>query len=501
MNKNQIYRFLHKCNLPRSFGAAMLMWIIVAGGNTLLSIPTAHAQENLIIPGTMLEKTLGNVLKEFRAQSEQVLISGEVVADRQIRHAANIMLILTRELELALAGQLDKALKDLNDNVLHVVNELEVLRVSLLKGEDDLVRALDEAALDIERIVGNTIFANYPFLLKRIGGFHQLYNPSDKYKVNLTGSGFGSSQVAIKKFIVAGHDAMSEIIINRPQQNFITAEIDPNFLNVLFDTDEDITLRKIKVVPVDLTFERTIEAPWWRFWNSESKRIELDHQFYMYLIPNYAGQIVFDPIGDGFEWRDVGEFSFDHRSKNNHCQGDCDTDDRGDWPISQHGAHSSQSACVTQSRHTPPIENDQYLRGAAHSPSPGYNIGHKVGIQGAANNCLSFEVLSRTHAHTYKISARLMQYVKLADPVSFGKINKHVEFGKTYTVAVSLNTRLVNYSIDPTGPNRLMTGQLQVGVKNHAFHVLSNEAVGGNRIYTYRIPYPGEFPAMPVTGE
>ena len=60
--------------------------------------------------------------------------------------------------------------------VLTAVEAVYSIQRGIEEGTTDLIHAIDGAALDVEAIVGQTIFADYPFLLKRIVNVSQLHN-------------------------------------------------------------------------------------------------------------------------------------------------------------------------------------------------------------------------------------------------------------------------------------------------------------------------------------
>lgn len=433
-------------------------------------------------------KVLSEFIDDARASAEQLMLSGEVVADRQVRNAANQMLIVTRELEIALGDQLDRTVSDLDDTVKASLGQVEGLQLALENKTDQVTDAFDDLSLDIAEILGDTILAEHSFVLKRINGIAQLYRETGDYDLELIGSSFGSSSVELTKIVLDGNDLTDDVLQNSVSQHRVTLSIKGEQINSLFDLSDDPAQQVIKTVPIAFSLTRFSEAPWWRLWSRDDDQTEITHEVHLYLIPPFAGQVNLSYLGEGFEWADNGVFDFTHTSAGNHCQGDCDTDDRGDWPINQHGAPSQQEACVTQRRQTPLREGDEYLTAARHSGGPGFNSTETRITQGG--HCLFFRVNSRTHAHAYSVQADKKKWVKLPDPIELGAESIPVAFGQTYRVTAPENTVSTLFAFDPLGPVLEQTGELNLSVNNNAIRVVSSEIIGARRVITFTVKYP-----------
>jgi hypothetical protein len=105
---NMIRYFYSRSFFIRVFVASLL--------GICLSLATTFATlaQPAALSAVASAKVLSDFIDDARASAEQLLLSGEVVADRQVRNAANQMLIVTRELEIALGDQLDKTVSDLD---------------------------------------------------------------------------------------------------------------------------------------------------------------------------------------------------------------------------------------------------------------------------------------------------------------------------------------------------------------------------------------------------
>jgi hypothetical protein len=479
---NMIRYFYSRSFFIRVFVASLL--------GICLSLATTFATlaQPAALSAVASAKVLSDFIDDARASAEQLLLSGEVVADRQVRNAANQMLIVTRELEIALGDQLDKTVSDLDAIVKASLGQVEGLQLALENKTDQVTDAFDDLSLDIAEILGDTILAEHSFVLQRIDGVAQLYSEADYYNLDLLGSSFGIRSVELTKIVLDGSDVTDDIFKNSVSQHRITLIIKGEQLNALFDLSDDPSQQVIKTVPIEFSLTRSSEAPWWRIWSRDDDQIEIIHQVYLYLIPPFAGEVNLNYLGEGFEWADNGVFDFTHTSAGNHCQGACDTDDRGDWPISQHGASSQQQTCVTQRRETPLREGDEYLTAARHGGGPGFNPTEVRITQGG--HCLFFRVISRTHAHAYSVLADKKKWVKLPDPIELGAESLSVAFGKTYRVTAPENTVSTLFAFDPLGPVLEQTGELNLSVNNSAMRVVSSETIGSRRVITFTVMYP-----------
>ncbi|MGJ8670942.1 MAG: hypothetical protein ACSHXK_15765 [Oceanococcus sp.] len=455
---------------------------------TLLVISWAVHAQPAVLSAAASSKVLSDFIDDARASAEQIILSGEVVADRQVRNAANQILMVTRELEIALGDQLDKTVGDLDNTVKAALGQVEGLQMALEGGTSDLTQAFDDLSLDVAEIVGNTIFSKYAFVLKRIEGVSHLYQKSNDYVVELVGSGFGSASVDLSKVVLNSVDFTDNVVVNSTAQHRVSILFNPEKFNEFFDLNDDPALQQIKTVPLALSLTRSTDAPWWRVWNRDDEQETVDHKVYLYLIPPVAGQVDLSFLGEAFEWTDTGVLEFGHTSLGNHCQGDCDTDDRGDWSISQHGAPTQEQRCVTQRRGNPLRVNDEYLHLPRHLGGPGFNPTEVRLVE--SEHCLFFRVLSRTHSHAYTVQANRRTYLKLPDPVELGVEAQIVSFGETYRVTQPENTISTLYSFDPLGPVLKQTGELNMNVNNNALRVVSNEVIGNKRVTTFVVKYP-----------
>lgn len=453
-----------------------------------LALVSASSAQTGVLTAAATGKVLSDFLDDARASAEQVLLSGEVVANRQVRNAANQMLIVTRELEIALGDQLDQTIADLDDTVKASLGQVEGLQFALENKTDQVIDAFDDLSLDIAEVLGDTILAEHSFVLKRIDGISQLYREADVYNIELVGSSFGSNRVELTKIVLDGNDITAEVLQNSASQHRIELALTGEQINPLFDLSDDPSQQVIKTVPIEFSLTRFSGAPWWRIWSRDDDQTEITHEVHLYLIPPFAGEVNLSYLGEGFEWVDNGIFDFVHTSAGNHCSGDCDTDDRGHWPISQNGADSEQQACVTQRRGTPLREGDEYLANARHGGGPGFNS-TDVRIT-SGGHCLFFRVNSRTHAHAYSVQADIKKWVKLPDPIELGAETIPVAFGQTYRITAPQNTVSTLFAFDPLGSVLEQTGELNLSVNNEAIRVVSSELIGARRVIAFTIKYP-----------
>lgn len=471
------------CVCGYKFVSKLIIVVFVA---TLIGSPISA--QTAVLSAAASTKVLSDFIDDARASAEQLLLSGEVVADRQIRNAANQMLVVTRELELALADQLDKTVSDLDETVKASLGQVEGMQLALENGTTDLTDAFDDLSLDVAEILGGTILAKHSFVLKRIEGVAQLYRKNENYVVNLLGSSFGSSRVELTKVSLNALDVTNDVLQNAKSQHRVSLTIPKEQLNSLFDLNENPLEQVIKTVPLELSLTRFSDAPFWRIWNRDEDQKGIVHTVHMYLIPPVAGSVDLSYLGESFDWVETGVFEFVHTSAGNHCQGDCDTDDRGDWPISQHGASTIEQRCVTQRRATPLREGDEYLYSALHKGGPSYNAATVNIIEGG--HCLFFNVSSRTHAHTYTVQASKRTYLKLPDPVELGAESISVAFGQTYRITAPENTISTLFSFDPLGTVLPQTGELNPSVNNEALRVVSSQVIGAKQVITFTVKYP-----------
>lgn len=479
---------MFKPSCSRSFFGKFLSSLLLGILLSLATITSTLAQP-AVLSAAASGKVLSDFIDDARASAEQLLLSGEVVADRQIRNVANQMLIVTRELEIALGDQLDKTISDLDDTVKASLGQVEGLQLALENKTDQVTDAFDDLSLDIAEVLGDTILAEHSFVLKRIDGVAQLYRETDDYHLELIGSSFGSSSVELSKIALDGIDVTDQILKNPVSQHRIALTIKGEQLNAFFDLRDDLSQQVIKTIPIEFSLSRFSGAPWWRFWNQDEDETEITHEIHLYLIPPFAGDVNLSYLGEKFDWVDNGVFDFTHTSAGNHCQGDCDTDDRGDWPISQHGAPTKEQRCVVQRRATPLRLGDEYLVTPRVSGGPGSHNETEFSIT-EGGHCLFFRVVSFTHAGVYTVKANKRTYVKFPDPIELGEEKLPVAFGQTYRVTAPVNTVSTLFAFDPLGSVLEQTGELNPGVNNNALRVVSSEVIGARRVITFTVKYP-----------
>jgi len=429
---------------------------------------------------------LGDVINQLRSSVYSTITNAEISADSQIAHAANEAMMLLREMEIAFAEQLDDTLDDVDTQVLTTVETVYAMERALEDGTAELIYAIDGATLDIERIVGNTIFADYPFLMKRIVGMTHLFNSDGEYVYELRGSGFGNSSVMLEAFTVDGTALIDKARINQTAQNVVRVSFDVATLNEFFDTSEELAARKIRILPVSLIFTRTSKRPWYLFF-LDNKVETLEHSFYTYLLPNYAGTLRLTNFGESFAWERIDNFEFTHRSVHNHCNEDCD--DQKSFPCGAFFCSNSSKQCVAQRPANPLREGDERLFAPGHGGGGSHHRNHKVEIHDGGA-CLWFSVESNSHSHAFRVFAQRERYTKQPDPVITQAENLPVEFGKTYPISVPPGTIVTNFEIDPIGSAKVQTGQLTQGVNSEVLRVISSEKIGESTIHNVTIHYP-----------
>jgi len=437
------------------------------------------------------DETIGSIIDKSRASAEQLLASTEMVADRQIAHSANEMLVITKELEVAFSGQLDKALDEFDDATYSAFQEVDILRQTIDGAPDRISGIFDDVTLDVEQILGGTLFANYPMWVKRISGFNQLYQANSDYSFKVTGSGFGGGEVKISDIRLGDVNVTNELNFNYNGHN-VSVNIPKETLDPFFDLEGSIVDRKINSVPISITLQRPQKKKWWQFF-SQSRTETLNHSFHLYLIPPYAGSLKYKAFVEEFEWTNAGTLDFVHQTRQNSCGGDCDNDDQGNWQISQHGAPSSQSSCVAQKQRTPPRENDERLRMPTYSGDTSHHRNMSASLsQNSA--CLNFSIGSWGNSRPITVSAIKEIYVKKPMPTELTQEFLDVEFGKTYQLRFPKGSVLSTYEFDPIGTAPLSSGELKKNTRNYAIEVTSHSSVGELKIVNIRIPNPGEYP-------
>lgn len=429
----------------------------------------------------------GAVLKDVISQLQTSLFNSiqntEISADRQIQHAANEALITLKEMEIAFGDQLDKTLSEVDAQVLSVVEAVNNIDQSIQRGEADLIYAIDGALLDVEQIVGSTIFAKYPFLLKRVRGLSHLYNNEGEYTIGLSGSGFGASSVTLKQISIDGQELLQEAHISKSERHEMRVSFDVDKLNPLFDNNEKLEERKIKILPVDLVFERVTPR---RYWPTD-KVEKIEYQFFIYLLPNYAGKLKLEYLGEKFEWQPVENLTFTHRSAHNHCNEDCD--DQKSFPCGTKRCPSYQEKCVTQSVNTPLTEGAERLVSASSSGDMSYHSDSSAKII-KDGSCLHFSVKSGTYSHSFVVTAAQERYLKQPEVVNMGGVEIPVEFGKIYTIKVPIGTIVTNYEIDVIGSTKPDSNEMKKGINNSILRVMSVNDLAGITVYNVKIKYP-----------
>ena len=449
------------------------------------------SQSQISFAASLTDETIGSIINNARSSAQQVLASAELVADRQIAHAANETLIVAKELELAFAGQLDKTLNTFDSSTYAAFEEVDLLRQSFEDAPERVSGIFDDVSLDIEHLLGNTFFAKYPMWVKRVSGFNQLYQTNANYSFQLTGSGFGGGKVSMTSLRLNGDDIISDVNLN-PSGHVLSVSIPKDILNQHFDITGEAISREIKAVPISVGLQRPLKKAWWQIFG-KPKVESIQHDFYLYLIPPYAGVFKYKAFKEEFGWVEGGVLSFAHITRDNSCHGDCDNDDLGDWRISQHGADSSQQKCVAQPQQTPPREGDQKLETPRVTGDLSHHRNSNVSLQGNST-CLHYSIKSFGTSRSLTVSANLKTYVKNSEPTIIEEVEKLVEFGKTYQIQMPAGSLLATYEFDPLGSAPLNSGELKAGKKNYAVNVTSVSTAGDLKVFTIRIPYPGEYP-------
>lgn len=432
--------------------------------------------------GALLEDVINQMQSAIYASTTNV----EIGADRQIAHASNQAMILLREFEIAFSGELDKSLSAVDTQVLTAVEAVYSMQRGIEEGKTDLIHAIDGAALDVEAIIGQTIFADYPFLLKRVVNVSQLYNSDGQYTYELIGSGFGNSSVELTGFAIDDVELIDSALLSAPSQHVLQVGIGVADLEPLFDTSDEVRDRNIRALPVNLSFTRTSERPWWNIFQGD-KVEHLSHEFITYLVPSYAGTLKLTNLGESFAWQPVETFEFNHRSVQNHCNEDCD--DQKSYQCGAFRCANSSTQCVAQGASTPLREGDERLKNPRFSGGGHNQFDHNPRIE-SGGSCLTFSVTSGSHSVTYRVIADRERYLKQPDLVELRSDDLDVEFGRTYTVQVPVGTRLTNFEIDPVGSAQLVTGELTQGVNTNILRVISTQKIGENTVHNVTIHYP-----------
>ena len=449
----------------------------------LVDVPIARAQGIISVLGG--GAVLKDVLQQANGVANNAINNTEVAADGQIRHAANQMLLLVRQLEIVLSEQLDKTLAELDKEVLTAVNTVYVLQDTIEKAEDTVIYAIDEASMDIENLLGSTFLADYPIVIKRINGVSQLYRDEGAYRLQVRGTNFGTPLVKMKDLLIKDVSLLEASRVNNTQQNSVSIDLPNEQMRQFFDLQEPFQNRKIQIVPVTLKIERTIKPSWWRFWASD--KIEpLQQEFFAYLSPDFAGVLKLRGVGEGFDWEPDGTFSYTHKSLDNHCSSDCD--DQNSFPHRTRHARNTSTPCAG-SRSFPPKEGDIRLSGARHSGIPAFHDGQELSIYGDAR-CLRFSVRSGSHGHTFTVSANRERFVKQDGLVELEQLDVPVRYGQTYTIELNGRVKLTNYDFKRNAGGPPVTGELQQGVSTNYLRVLSQKLIGQKLVFNVQIPYP-----------
>lgn len=449
----------------------------------LVQVPVTRAQGIISVLGG--GAVLKDVLQQANGVANNAINNAEVAADGQIRHAANQMLLLVRQLEIVLSEQLDDTLAELDKEVLTAVNTVYVLQDTIAKAEDTAIYAIDEASMDIENLLGGTFLADYPIVIKRIEGVSQLYRDEGAYRLQIRGTNFGTPLVKVKDIVISGVSLLEASRVNNTQQNSVSIDLPNEQMRQFFDLREPFQSRKIKILPVTLKIERTIKPSRWRFWASDKIEL-LEQEFFAYLAPDFAGILKLRGVGEGFNWEPDGTFSFTHKSHDNHCSSDCD--DQNSFPHRTRHASNTSTQCAG-SRHFPPKEGDIRLSGERHSGVPSFHDGAELSMYGDSR-CLRFSVRSGSHGHTFTISAKRERFVKQDGLVKLEQLDVPVRYGQTFTIELDGRVKLTNYDFKRNAGGPPVTGELQQGVSTEHLRVLSQKLIGQKLVFNVQIPYP-----------
>ena len=246
--------------------------------STLVVSQTTHSIPTTITVGTIgivAELLLSDFLNEAKQAATTLLDDIPNVADRVISRAANEMLILARELELSSRDLLDTTIGELDENTQRVVTAILALQSMIEDQGSATVEALDTASLDLEAILGQTIFSTSRFLLKRIDGINQINKTEGDYRITITGSEFGSTSIRLMSFRSAGEDILNALRINPVSNHTIHIDIPNAVLKPFFMP------KTVRSLPITMDIIRS---------NHEG-RSRLTHEFYIFLSPRYAGTI------------------------------------------------------------------------------------------------------------------------------------------------------------------------------------------------------------------
>ena len=366
-----------------------------------------------------------------------------------------------------LVSSLDKNRRALLAEVLRFRNTLEETGRQLNTIEDDVV-------LDIDKVLNRVPFAKDKIVLRRVKGTTQIYSDRTDsfYSTYLTATGIGeasnTSATKLESMKLGGKELLNNSLVQPAGPNQVEVRLPSDEVNTLFKELE------VANIPVEIQLSYSKKG---------KERDRITHKFWMFLHPKIAGNVVIAVTGPEYEWVESGVFSFDQKGRNNHCNGDCDKDDKGDWPIGYDPTKDWYRRDVKGFRAPPNKEGDIKLVKASIKLDEGGKPDHDWDVSAQIENngkTLAGGWKPRTHPNQYVISATKLRYSVKNPNAEFDKKEFDYEYGKIYSYQTKKDAN------SPTVKARFFAGA-------NLEELMNTETILGNRLEVLEIKESGDF--------
>ena len=427
-----------------------------------------------VLTGKIVEKTVGSVLDDVEATIDNSVASAQKGGEQYTDFLANEAAILLSNIRGMLKDSEDKLVRNIDKNRRTALAELLRFRKQVADSSRQLNTIEDNFALDIDKVVNKIPFVNDRVVVRGVAGVTHVFSDNEEhyYSVRITATGIGEtsneSETLVKSVRLNGNDVLNKSLVQPIGANQIELRLPAQEVNGLFLSKKVANVR----TEVELAYAK-----------KGKEKDRLSHKFWLFLHPKVAGTVKIAVTGPEFEWVENGVFSFTQLGKNNHCNGDCDKDDKGDWPIAYDPPKDWYRRDVPGYRAPPNKEGDIKLIDAKIRLDEGQSPNHDWSVTAQIENggkTLAGGWKPRTRKNNYIISATQMRYSVKNPNTQFDEKEFQFEYGKIYDYQTK---------IESNSPK--VSARFFAGTKLE--EVMNAETTLGSRLEVIEIKESGDF--------
>lgn len=417
----------------------------------------------------------------------RTLVSNAIAdADRSanytVNHTANELNVLVYTATQLFGDQMNKQVGQLSESARKVADKIMELSSKIESGQSTIVHLQDNLALDLNNILGNLPFIDKEFIMKRAVGFNHLYKNNGEYQISLTGSNFGFNsdkvRVTFTRILIEENDVTSTVNLNQNiDVNTKKIGLKSEVLNTYFDPK--------KVKPVKITFEAKREEYKGFFGRSWKETGKISNTIYIYLFPNYSGELKFEVTSEKYDWTFDGDVSTSRTGPNAHCSSGC-RDWYGipeDFEISVPGGNTPAKIGdykltepnIRQTDATPGgFDADVYAR--------------LVNCNALNDNCTKVigHFRARTRPTSYILTAKKWKFDVTGSENTTE--NKEFEYNKIYRIVYPKATKSIIVSGTNVADGQPFSYNITQG--NTIFELVSKDEVNGEFVYQFKMRRP-----------